>query len=268
VIGTGTANRAANHPGDTLASIFSLSAFFLFLAFAVFGLAVLGIALVALGYFRRQAERNAASIPVTTFVSAIATAWALSLGFAAADVWSIRAQAEQAASEERSAIGRLAGMASPDALDSENIMQSLSIYRAAFLEKEWKQLGNRDPAPEVDQALQQIRLEIIALARSQVPATLVAKMTRDFDELQDARNKRIAIGETSVSEYKWYLVLFLTILSMIAMAAVHADRPPAGRNALAVFAVAAAVSLWILALHANPYIGPAPIQFDPIGFPV
>lgn len=251
-----------------MASIFSFSAFFLLLTFAVFGVIAVAIALVALEYFRRLAERNAASIPVTTFVSAIATAWALSLGFAAADVWTIRAQAEQAASEERSAIGRLAGMASPEALDSESIMRSLATYRTGFLEKEWKELGNRDPVPEVDQALQQIRLEIIALARSQVPATLVGKMTRDFDELQDARNKRIAIGETSVSEYKWYLVLFLTILSMIALAAVHADRAPAGRNALGVFAVAAVVSLWILALHANPYTGPAPIKFDPIGLPI
>jgi hypothetical protein len=251
-----------------LASIFSLSAFLLLLTFAVFGLVSLGISLGALAYFRRQAERNAATIPVTTFVSAIATAWALSLGFAAADVWSIRAQADQAASEERSAIGRLAGMANPDALDSDSIMQSLSLYRTSFLEKEWKQFGNREPAPEVDLALQQIRLEIIALARSPLPATLVAKITQDFDELQDARNKRLAIGETSVSEYKWYLVLFLTVLSMIAMAAVHADRPPAGRSALSVFAVAAVVSLWILALHADPYTGPAPITFDPIGLPI
>jgi hypothetical protein len=50
-------------------------------------------------------------------------------------------------------------------------------------------------------------------------------------------------------------VIFLTVLSQIAIASVHADRPRAGRRALAIFTVAATVSLWILALHANPYLG-------------
>ena len=250
-----------------MSAIFSFSAFLLMLVAIAFGLVSLAIASGALAYFRRQADRNAATVPVATFIGTIATAWALALGFAAADVWTIRAKAEQAASEERSAIGRLAGMASPEALDAADLLQGLSQYRRAFLEKEWAELGNQDPAPEVEQALQNIRLAIIVLANGPVPDTLVAKMTQDFDELQDARNKRLAVGETSVSEYKWYLVLFLTVLSMIAMAAVHADRPLAGRNALLIFATAAVVSLWILALHADPYTGPASIEFHTAGLP-
>ncbi len=250
-----------------MAAIFSLSAFPLLLVALVFGLFSLGISYLALAYFRRLADRDAMTVPVTTFISSIATAWALSLGFAAADVWQIRGHAEQAASEERSSIGRLAGMASPEALNAADLMQGLSQYRVAFLDKEWSELGNQEPAPEVEQALQTIRLAIIALANGPVPSTLVAKMTQDFDELQDARNRRLAIGETSISEYKWYLVLFLTVLSMIAMGAGHADRPIAGRNALVVFSIAAVVSLWILALHADPYRGPAAIEFHAFGLP-
>lgn len=250
-----------------MSAIFSFSAFPLLLVAIAFGLTSFVIALAALAYFRGMAGRNAATVPVATFIGTVATAWALALGFAAADVWAIRAKAEQAASEERSAIGRLAGMARPEALDASDLLQGLSQYRTAFLEKEWGASGNQDPAPEVEDALQAIRLAIIALANSGVPEALVAKMTQDFDELQDARNKRLAIGETSVSEYKWYLVLFLTVLSMIAIAAVHADRPPAGRNALVIFATAAVVSLWILALHADPYRGPASIGFHTAGLP-
>lgn len=244
-----------------MSATFSLPALLMLLVFALVGVVCFALALAALAFFRAQAGRRPNTIPVATFIGSIATAWALSLGFAAADVWSIRAQAEQAASEERSAIGRLAGMASADALDARDLMQGLSQYRAAFLQKEWRELGNSDPAPEVDQALQRIRVSLIGLASGAVPAALFSSMARDFDELQDARNKRLAIGETSVSEYKWYLVLFLTVLSMVAIAAVQADRPPAARSALAIFAVAAVVSLWILALHADPYRGPAAIEF-------
>lgn len=72
--------------------------------------------------------------------------------------------------------------------------------------------------------------------------------------MQDAQSERLAIGQGSHSAYKWNFVIFLTVLSQITIAAVHADRPPAGHRALAIFTVAATVSLWILALHANPYL--------------
>ncbi|MFU0503130.1 bestrophin-like domain [Pseudaminobacter sp. NGMCC 1.201702] len=248
--------------------IFSLSAPALLLLFSVFGGACLAASMALLSYFRRRAECAPETIPVAAFVGTIATAWALSLGFAAADVWSVKAQAEQVASEERSTIGRLAGMASADALNIPQLLEALRAYKRAVKTGEWERSGNRTPSTEVDRALQQIRLAIIGMAMDKTPASLMGKMTQDFDELQDARNKRLAIGSTSVSKYKWYLVLFLTFLSMVAIAAVHADRPIAGRNALSIFTVAAVVSLWILALHASPYAGAARIEFDAVHFPL
>lgn len=246
--------------------MFSWSATALLAAFAAFGIICLAVSLALLDYFRRRAAQVPETIPVAAFVGTIATAWALALGFAAADVWSFKAQAEQAASEERSSVGRLAGMASVDALNVPAMMEGLRAYKEAVEANEWHDSSNREPSPEVDAALQRIRLSIIQLAQDLVAAPLIAKMTQDFDELQDARNKRLAIGSSSVSEYKWYLVLFLTFLSMVAIASVHADRPIAGRNALGIFTVAAVVSLWILAVHAHPYAGPARIEFKTVRF--
>ncbi|MEP9371164.1 hypothetical protein [Mesorhizobium sp. KR1-2] len=246
--------------------MFSWSAIALLGVFATFGGVCFAVSLGLLWYFQRRAALVRDAIPVATFVGIIATAWALALGFAAADVWSFKAQAEQAASEERSSVGRLAGMARQDALDVPMMMEGLRAYKDAVEAKEWEESSNREPSHEVDAALQLVRLAIIKLARDNAPAPLIAKMTQDFDELQDARNKRLAIGSSSVSEYKWYLVLFLTFLSMVSIASVHADRPIAGRNALTIFTIAAVVSLWILAIHAHPYAGPARIEFNSVRF--
>lgn len=251
-----------------LNTLFAQSAPLILLALALFGLASFAISMLLMVAFRSFNTRLDQAVPVTTFMSTITTAWALALGFAAADVWSARAQADQAASEERSTIARLVGIAGPDALDVPMMIDGLIAYKTHVRDIEWGADANRDPAPEVDQALQQIRLGMIRFAQQGAPAPLVAKMAQDFDELQDARNKRLALGGSSISQYKWYLVLFLTVLSMISIATVHAERPPAARNALAVFAVAAVVSLWILALHALPYAGAARIGFEEIQFPI
>jgi len=241
--------------------LFSLHAWSLFLVFAVAGVCFFLIAVAFFNALARYAGHLEKIAPLPTFIGAITTVWALSLGFAAADVWSVRANAERLASAERSSISRLAGMARAEALDSLQLRQALSLYANAVERDEWTRDQNTQGSPEVEVALQQIRLAFIALARADTPDALIDKMARDFDELQDARNERLAIGQGAVSNYKWYLVLFLTMLSMLTIAITHVGQPRAARNALLIFNVAAFVSLWILALHANPYAGVARIAF-------
>lgn len=246
-----------------MTTIFSLSTFALLAVSALFCALSAAVALGMLGWFNRRFARTAQSLPVAPFFTALTTVWALSMGFVAADLWNVRGHAEQAASAERSSVTRLHGMARPEALDAPDLRAALAAYVAAVETVEWGESANARAAPEVEEALQRMRLAIIALARAGTPPPLMSKMAQDFDELQDARNARLAIGVSSVDEYKWYLVLMLTVLSMIAIAAVHGDRPPAGRAALAIFAAASVVSLWTMAMHADPYAGGAKLAFRP-----
>lgn len=246
-----------------MTAIFFLPGPAMFACFVFFGAITYGLARLVLGMFERRAAATPASVPVAPFFTAVTSAWALSLGFAAADIWSVRADAQNYATAEHSAITRLAGMAAPDALNVPAILSGLARYRDEVLAQEWGH-SSQEPSGAVDDAIQDIRLAIISLARQDTPTSLVESFARDFDELQDARNLRLANAESSVSEYKWYLLLFLTVLSTVAIASVHADRPAAGRSALVIYIVAATVSLWILAIHANPYDGMARIDLDPV----
>lgn len=235
--------------------LFSLSPLVLLILFALLGAVSFMVGLLFLWVFHKQASGDPLTMPIGAFIGTIATAWALSLGFAAADIWAVNSQAGQASSEERSSISRLVGMAKEDALDSKELMAGLKAYKNAVIAIEWGTGANTVPTPEVEKALQSIRIAIIDLARGSIPAPLIAQMVQDFDELQDARNTRLALGATSINYYKWYLVIFLTALTLVVISAVHADRPPAGRKSLIIFTVTATVSLWILAIHANPYVG-------------
>lgn len=237
----------------------------IFVAFGVGSFAV-SVAFLWLSHLRLGAKST--PIPVAPFFNAVTTVWALSFGFTAAEIWSANSDAGQAASAERSALTRLAGMADRDALDLPVVVDGLRAYKIAIETIEWGRNFNREAAAEAEMAVQHIRLGIVNAAKEGALPVLVGKMVQDFDELQDARNERLAIGRGSHSAYKWYLVIFLTVLSQIAIASVHTDRPRAGRRALAIFTVAATVSLWILALHANPYVGLHSLDYTLIHVPL
>jgi len=156
---------------------------------------------------------------------------------------------------ERSAIVHMLRSGEPDVLDSSALINDVSTYRRKVATQEWTQGKNVAPDAEVEAALHAISGEIARLARSGAPGALIGQVVHDFNDLQEARNQRLAVGNTSVDFYKWYLVIFLTLLTAVTIASTHADRPRAGRRALTIYAITASMSLWILAIHANPYVG-------------
>ena len=241
-------------------SILAQNSYVIFLAIAGFCLFSLGTGLVVLSIASRLFENAPGQVPAPAFIGIVATAWALAMGFAASDVWTLDARADSAASAERSAVMRLIGVSDKPALDFPELHAALKHYADLVRTSEWQGTLNRMPDPQVDAALQDIRISIIHLARQNIPAPLVAKAVSDFDELQDARNDRLAIGQSALDMTKWYLVLTLTVLTMISIAIVHAEIPKAGRNALAIFCVVVCACLWILAIHTNPYKG-MPVAF-------
>jgi hypothetical protein len=234
---------------------FQLSMPLLFATFVVFGLVFYVVGRLALYFLSRHAAHDMLSMPQPAFLGTVATTWALSLGFIAADIWAVNARADHATSLERSAIVHILRSAEPDILDSAGLARNIETYRRKVAALEWYQDKNVGPHNEVEAALHQISGEIARLARSSAPSSLVSQLVHDYNDLQEARNLRLAVGSTSIDYYKWYLVIFLTLLTAVTIAATHADRPRAGRRALAIYAVTASMSLWILAIHANPYDG-------------
>lgn len=245
-------------------SILSLPPAQLFFALLLFATVCASLAMLVLFVLRRIFKTATTAVPVATFISVTATAWALALGFAAADIWSLRNEADRAAFEERSAVMRLAGIAEADALDLPELLEVMEAYVERVHAVEWGSDLNEVADGEVDQLLQSVRLSILEMARSGLPTPIVNKAVNDFDELQDARNARLSIGQSVVDDTKWYLVLILTVMNMIAISACHLDRPLAGLNALWIYSVVVVASIWMLGIHINPYVH-MPIPFEVVG---
>lgn len=223
-------------------------------------LAILGFVLLCLviswgtqAVLLRLVRPELRPIPVPPFIGVVAAAWALALGFAAADIWTLGAQADRAAAAERSSISRIIGASSPEALDLPAMYEAIHRYARVVSHTEWGEGLNHAPHPEVEAALQDIRIDLIAAAGSGLPDAIAGKLVQDFDELQDARNDRLAIGQSLVDEAKWYLVAVLTMMTLISIVFVHLDRPGGGASAMIIFATVAVASLWVLATHIQPY---------------
>lgn len=225
------------------------------LLFACFGLVLYGVSRLVLAYVARHAAHDPLSIPVAAFIGTVATTWALSLGFVAADIWALNAQADRALSAERSSIHRLIGNSHTYVLDMPELGDLLRTYREQVIQDEWLGRHNLVPAPAVETTLQEVRGMMMDLARSDLPQPIIAQTIAIFGELQQARDTRLAIANTVVDQYKWYMLMTLTVLTAVSIAAVHADRPRAGRRALTIYVLTAIMSLWILVIHGSPYGG-------------
>jgi hypothetical protein len=236
-------------------AILTQTAPMLMLTIVAFCLLSLAGSFAVLRTWHRVFRGSTGQVPAPAFLGIVATAWALSLGFAASDVWTLGARADQAISAERSSAKRLMGISEQQALNLPALHTAVAEYAKLVQTVEWEEMLSHGANPSVDEAVQRIRLGLIDMANKGVAAPLVSKAVQDFDELQDARNERLAIGASAVDETKWYFVLCLTVMAMVTIAVVHADTPKAARNALFIYAVVVGVCLWIMAINANPYNG-------------
>ena len=73
--------------------------------------------------------------------------------------------------------------------------------------------------------------------------------------MRDARSDRLALASDRTNDLKWAMVLILGVISQVAIALVHLERPRAQTAAIAVFSTAAVVALGLIALQEQPFDG-------------
>jgi heme A synthase len=79
-----------------------------------------------------------------------------------------------------------------------------------------------------------------------------------------ARADRLALGADRTNDLKWLTVLFLCLMTQIAIGLVHLDRPRANALALTFFSVAAVVALGLIAQQESPFDGALQISKAPL----
>ncbi len=238
-----------------LDAFFDLPALFQLLVLALMAVVMLYASFLWMDWLHRRFGSAPKLLPVAPALVPATTVFALFLSFLAVDVWNQERTATDSAGREVTAMMRLYELAEPAALNSPEALPLLAAYRHAVLTDEWGVHFNNRTSPAASLALRELRLHGARLARSGASPALLAQWFKSMDDLQDARSKRLLIGTDITDNHQWWVVIALVFFAYLTLAAVHLDRPSAGRLILTLFGIATTIAFWQLAMHANPYNG-------------
>jgi hypothetical protein len=128
-------------------------------------------------------------------------------------------------------------------------------YVRAVVDDEWPRLAVQERSAQVDAALNTLLREVaqpVATKDAVIQRTMLDMVLR----IRAAREDRVVLSNDRTMVTKWMAVLLLALITQIAIAAVHLERPRPQLAALLIFTIAAVSILGLLAVHEAPFEPP------------
>jgi hypothetical protein len=224
------------------------------------------LALVALISFSPLANRfKTLSGVVAPFFTSVAILFALLTGFLANDIGDRNRQALRAVQAEAGELQNIYSLSVASVTEMSAVRIAVKAYASSVVRDEWPASeGNSSPRTETayDDLLRE--LSDPAITRDASGAVHSALLTAAV-RVGTARAVRLSLSSDRTNDLKWISVLILGLITQVALALVHLERPRAMLTALIVFASGAIVALGLIALQEDPFDGafrvsPAPLE--------
>lgn len=200
---------------------------------------------------------------VAPFFGSTAVIFGLLIAFLANDIWDRNKQAERIVFVESDTLVALYSLSAASGADNTSLRAAIRAYVTAVVEDEWPRLAADQRSARTDAALDALVREI-ALPANAKDASVQRTMLDMVLKVRAAHEDRIAISHDRTVATKWAAVLLLALVTQIAIAVVHLDRPRPQIAALAIFTVAAVLLLGLLAIHEQPFEPPVFVPPGPI----
>jgi hypothetical protein len=195
----------------------------------------------------------------------VAILFALLTGFLSNDVWERNRVASRAVLAERDGMLAVHAMSLAAVSDMSDIRASVQAYARSLVEDEWPVMEMQESAPKTGAALNSL-LALVAHPNIGTNAgTAVQGALLDTAlKLRSSRHDRLATSGDRSDRTKWTAVLFLALVTQLAIAVVHLERPRAQVAAMSIFSLAVVISLGLVAIRERPFAGPLRVSFEPI----
>ena len=201
---------------------------------------------------------------VAPYFSAVGVLFALLTGFLGAEVADRNRQAARSVLAESSALDTLTTLSRAAGVDGAAIRAAERAYVEAVLNKEWELMGSDEASPAASGALRTI---FEAVAKPAIASTAGAALQNSLlnaaVRISTSRAERLALGADRTYELKWASVLLLGLLTQVALALVHLDKPRAMLTAVLLFSLAAILALGLIAEQENPFEPPLEVSNGP-----
>jgi hypothetical protein len=198
---------------------------------------------------------------VAPFFVSTATIFALLVGFLSNDVWERNKQAARAVLVESDTLLALHSVGAAGGVDDKKLHAVIRGYVEAVVNDEWPKLALGERSAKADAALDALLAEV---ARPRNDPVLQRTMLDMVLKLRAAHEDRIVLSNDRTTVAKWLAVLLLALITQIAIAAVHLERPRPQIAALVIFTFAAVSIIGLLAVHEAPFEPPVFVPPGPI----
>jgi hypothetical protein len=203
---------------------------------------------------------------VAPFFSCAAILFGLLTSFLANDIGDRNRQAQRAVQTEAGELRNIYTLSVASVTDMQDIRMALKDYARSAVQDEWPEMIDAGISAKTsatyDTLLREISDPAITKGASgAVHAALLSAAVR----VGTARGDRLSLSSDRTNDIKWISVLILGVITQVALAMVHLERPRAMLAALTVFGTAAIVALGLIALQEHPFQGtfrvsPAPLE--------
>lgn len=211
--------------------------------------------------------RDFESVPWTSTLSYVATAYGVVLGFSIVFMFGEFAEARKAVGNEAAAIHTAFDEAQLFPEGRAEIEHSLICYARAVVEYDWPALQDGRSAPEVDRAYRQLFTTLGSITGSSdstfQPAT-ATNLVVQLGNMSTARQVRVVAARISTPPLLWGLLLFggVLVIALLFVVTLRTNRWAQG-GLVAVSAVFTVVMLLIVVALGTPFnAGPGRLSPD------
>ena len=200
---------------------------------------------------------------VAPFFSSTAVIFGLLIAFLSNDIWDRNKQAERVVLTESDTLVALYSLSVASGTDSKRLRTAIRGYASAVVDDEWPRLALEERSAKTEAALTALLREV-ALTGSAKDAGVQRTMLDMVLKIRSAHEDRLQLGQNRSAVTKWATVLLLALITQVAIAIVHLERPRPQAAALFIFTIGAVSLLGLLAVHEAPFEPPIFVPPGPI----
>ena len=200
---------------------------------------------------------------VAPFFGSTAIIFGMLVAFLSNDIWERNRQAERTVFIESDTLIALYSLSAASGSDNPTLRSAIRGYVSAVVEDEWPRLAIEQRSAKADAALN-LLLREVALPANAKDVSVQRTMLDMALRVRTAHEDRIAISSDRTVVTKWAAVLLLALITQIAIAVVHLEKPRPQLAALGIFTSAVVLLLGLLAIHEAPFEPPVFVPPGPI----
>jgi len=200
---------------------------------------------------------------VAPFFGSVGIIFGLLVAFLSNDIWDRNKQAERVVHTESDTLVALYGLGVASGSDSKELRSSIRGYASAVVEDEFLRPQSQERSKRTDAALDALLREV-ALPGASKDFGVQRTMLDMVLKIRGAHEDRLGLSDDRTAVTKWAAALLLALITQLAIAVVHLERPRPQAAALFIFTLGAVCLLGMLAIHEAPFEPPIFIPPGPI----